>query len=404
MSRVVLAYSGGLDTSVAIHWLKTHKGMAVVAFAANLGQGGDLESLRERALRTGAQSVHISDLREVFVSEYVFPALKANALYQGSYPLHTALGRPLIAKEQVRIALEEGCENIAHGCTGKGNDQVRFETGAAALAPHLRVIAPLREWEFRTREEEMDYAAANDIQVPTTKESPYSIDENLWGVSIECGELEDPWTAPPEEAYRMTVDPRQAPDEPADVVVGFDAGIPVSLNGAAMSGIDLIAELNKIGGAHGVGRIDMVEDRLVGIKSREVYEGPAAVILLAAHRAIEQITLSKTVRQVQEQLAMEYSDLIYTGRWFTDLRDALAAFFDESQRYVTGEARVRLYKGQATVTGRKSPCSLYSEKLATYGAGDTFRHESADGFLDIYSLPIRAEGARRKQVCDGRES
>ena len=402
MSRVVLAYSGGLDTSVAIHWLKHTKGMDVVAFAADLGQGGDLSLLRERALRTGAVSVHIGDLRDEFVHGYVFPALRANALYQGSYPLHTALGRPLIAKEQVRIAMDEDCDAIAHGCTGKGNDQVRFETGAAALAPHLKVIAPLREWEFRTRDEEIDYALAHGIEIPVTKESPYSLDQNLWGCSIECGALEDPWTAPPEDAYQMTANPLEAPDEPAEVVVGFEQGVPVSLGGKAKSGQEIIAELNELGGAHGVGRIDMVEDRLVGIKSREIYEGPAAVILLAAHLALEQITLSKTVRQTQDRLSLEYADLIYTGRWFTDLRAALAAFFEESQRYVIGEARVRLYKGTAAVTGRKSPLSLYDEKLATYGAGDSFRHGSAEGFLDIYSLPIRAEGARRKKIGDTR--
>ena len=392
MSRVVLAYSGGLDTSVAIHWLKHTKGMDVVAFAADLGQGGDLSPLRERALRTGASSVH----------RYVFQALRANALYQGSYPLHTALGRPLIAKEQVRIALDEGCDAIAHGCTGKGNDQVRFETGAAALAPQLKVIAPLREWEFRTREEEIDYAQAHGIEIPVTKESPYSLDINLWGCSIECGALEDPWTAPPEDAYQMTANPLEAPDEPAEVVVGFEQGVPVSLGGKPKSGREIIAELNELAGAHGVGRIDMVEDRLVGIKSREIYEGPAAVVLLAAHRAIEQVCLSKTVRQTQDRLSLEYADLIYTGRWFTDLRSALAAFFEESQRYVIGEARVRLYKGNAAVTGRQSPWSLYDEKLATYGAGDSFRHQSAEGFLDIYSLPIRAEGARRKKIGDTR--
>ncbi|HRU06292.1 MAG TPA: argininosuccinate synthase [Candidatus Brocadiia bacterium] len=398
MSRVVLAYSGGLDTSVAIHWFKVEKNMSVVAFAADLGQGKELEPLRGRALKTGAESIHIRDLREEFVKDFIFPALKANAVYENGYPLHTALGRPLIAKELVRVARAENCQVVAHGCTGKGNDQVRFETGVAALAPDLKVIAPLREWRFKTREEEIDYAQENGVEVPVTKKSPYSIDRNLWGCSIECGALEDPWVAPPADAWQMTADPAQAPDKAEEVVVGFEAGVPVSFAGKPINCVKLLETLNEIGGAHGVGRIDMVEDRVVGIKSREVYEAPAAVILLAAHKAIEDLALSKTVRQTQDILSQQYADLIYSGRWFTDLRDALDAFFSESQKFVTGEARVRLYKGGLLVTGRKSPYSLYSEKLATYGAGDTFRRQSAAGFLDIYSMPARAEGARRKHA------
>lgn len=394
-SRVVLAYSGGLDTSVIIHWLKAERNMSVVAFAADLGQGDELEPLREKAIKTGAENIHIRDLRETFVNDFIFPALRANATYQSGYPLHTALGRPLIAQELVRIAREENCDAVAHGCTGKGNDQVRFETGVAALAPDLKVIAPLREWDMKTRDEEIEYAQKHGIPVPVTKKSPYSLDRNIWGCAIECGELEDPWNAPPEDAYQMTTSPLNAPDKPDEIVVGFEAGLPVSLDGKAMGGVELVAQLNEMAGAHGVGRIDMVEDRVVGIKSREIYENPGAVALLAAHQSLEELCVSKPVRQAQAALSQQYGDLIYSGLWFTDLRDALDAFFAESQKHVVGEARVRLYKGSATVLGRKSPLSLYSEELATYGRGDTFRHTSAEGFLDIYSLPARAEGARR---------
>ena len=398
MSRVVLAYSGGLDTSVIIHWFKAEKGMSVVAFSADLGQGDELEPLRDKAIRTGAENIHIRDLREEFVNDFIFPALRANATYQSGYPLHTALGRPLIAKELVRVAREENCDSVAHGCTGKGNDQVRFETGVAALAPDLKVLAPLREWSLKTREDEIDYALANGIDVPVTKESPYSLDRNIWGCAIECGELEDPWVAPPADAYQMTTDPLEAPDKPDEVVVGFVKGVPVSLNGRPMNGVELIQDLNELAGAHGVGRIDMVEDRVVGIKSREIYEAPAATTLLAAHQALEELAISKPVRQLQDVMTLQYADMIYTGRWFTDVRGALDAFFAQAQEYVSGEARVKLYKGSAAVVGRKSPHSLYDKKLATYGTGDTFRHGSATGFLDIYSLPARAEGARRKQA------
>ena len=394
-SRVVLAYSGGLDTSVIIHWLKAERDMRVVAFSADLGQGEELEPLREKAVKTGAEGIHIRDLREEFVHDFIFPALRANATYQSGYPLHTALGRPLIAKELVRVAREEKCDSVAHGCTGKGNDQVRFETGVAALAPDLKVLAPLREWDMKTREDEIDYAVKHEIPIPITRSKPYSLDRNLWGCAIECGELEDPWNAPPEDAYQMTANPLEAPDKPDEVVVGFEAGLPVSLDGKPMGGVELIEKLNEVAGVHGVGRLDMVEDRVVGIKSREIYENPAAAVLLAARQGLQELAVSKPVRQVQDILSAQYADLIYTGRWFTDLRGTLDAFFAEAQKYVTGEARVRLFKGAVAVLGRKAPWSLYDEKLATYGAGDTFRHTSAEGFLDIYSLPVRAEGARR---------
>jgi argininosuccinate synthase len=401
MSKIVLAYSGGLDTSIAIHWLQVRKGYKVVALLVNLGQPGDTTEPAERALATGAVAARVEDVRDEFVTDFIWPALKANAVYEGVYPLNTAVGRPLIAKELARVALEEGADAIAHGCTAKGNDQIRFEAGVAALAPHLKTVAPLREWEFKTRDEEIDYAAQHGINVPVTKDTPYSIDRNLWGVSIECGVLEDPWHAPPEDAYLITTSPEAAPDQPERVEIEFDRGIPVKVDGEVLDGVKLIALLNELGGAHGVGRYDLIENRVVGIKSREVYEAPAACILLAAHKALEALTLSKTVARMKDYVGGVYSDLIYRGHWYTDLREACDAFINSTQKPVSGVVRVRLHKGSCTVEGLKSPYSLYSEGLATYSAGDTFRHESAEGFLDIYNLDIRAQGARRKFMEEG---
>jgi len=395
MSKIVLAYSGGLDTSVAIHWLKREKGYDVVAFMADLGQPGDPAAAIQRARKIGADAAEVRDLRHRFVKDYVFPALRANAVYENGYPLNTALGRPLIASELVRVARERGCRAVAHGCTAKGNDQIRFEAGVAALAPDLEVIAPVREWSFKSREAEVDYAREHGIEVPVTRESPYSIDHNLWGVSIECGDLEDPWRAPPPDAYRLTRAPEDAPDRPTEIEIGFERGTPVSLDGRPLDGVALIESLNTIGGENGVGRYDLIENRVVGIKSREVYEAPAATILLAAHRALESLTLSRAVMRQQDHVTRVYSDLIYEGRWFTDLREALDAFLDVTQRFVTGTARVRLFKGQATVTGVKSPYSLYQKRLATYGTDDAFHHEAAEGFLEIYNLEIKAQGERR---------
>ena len=400
MSKIVLAYSGGLDTSVAIHWLRVHKGFQVIAFAADLGQPGDLAAVAQRALKTGAEAAHVEDLRAEFVRDYVFPALQANAVYENGYLLNTALGRPLIAKELVRIAKENDCKYVAHGCTAKGNDQVRFEAGVAALAPELKVIAPLREWEFKTREQEIDYARQHGIEVPVKRESPYSIDRNLWGTSIECGELEDPWRTPPRDAYLMTRHPEDAPDTPTEIEIEFESGLPVALDGKALGGVELIEALNNVGGENGVGRLDLIENRVVGIKSREVYEAPAATILLTAHRALEEMTLSRDVVRQKASLSQVYSDLIYSGNWFTDLREALDAFVRATQKYATGTVRLRLYKGQAVVTSRRSPFSLYDKSLATYGEGDTFRHEAASGFLDIYNLNIKAQGLRRKRYDD----
>jgi len=405
MAKIVLAYSGGLDTSVIIHWLKAHKGMDVIAFVADLGQPGDLAAVGERALKTGAESVRVEDLREEFVTDYIWPALRANAVYENGYLLNTALGRPLIAKELVRIARETGCEFVGHGCTAKGNDQVRFEAGVAALAPDLKILAPVREWEFKTREEELDYAAEHGIEVPVNREKPYSIDENLWGVSIECGELEDPWNPPPKGAYLWTRSPEEAPDKPVVVEIAFEAGVPTALDGKPMDGVALIEALNKLGGEHGVGRIDLIENRLVGIKSREIYESPAAAILLTAHRVLEEMTLSLQTAREKARIGQVYSDLVYAGDWFTDLREALDAFILATQKYVSGVVRVQLYKGQCTVLSRRSRYSLYDKSLATYGEGDAFAHEAAQGFLNIHNLDIKAQGRRRErhEKSQGRE-
>jgi len=401
MPRIVLAYSGGLDTSVAIDWLRREKGFEVIAFSAHLGQDKHVKPLREKALNTGAVEAEIVDLRERFVQEYIWPALKANAVYENGYHLATALGRPLIASELVRVARRHDCEFVGHGCSAKGNDQVRFEAAVAALAPDLKVVAPLREWEFRTREDEIEYARKHNIPVDVTRKSPYSIDLNLWGMSIECGELEDPWAVPPEDAYGLTVSPEKAPGDGEELVISFEAGIPAALDGKRIEPVMMIQYLNEVGGSHGVGRCDLVENRLVGIKSREIYEAPAATILVKAHRALEEITLTKIVHRTKEMLSQRFAQLIYDGLWFTDLREAVCAFMDATQRHVTGDVRVRLYKGNCTVLGRRSPHSLYDFSLATYGEGDKFKHSAAPGFLEIWNMPLRAEARRREK--DGRE-
>jgi len=390
---VVLAYSGGLDTSVAVHWLRHMKGFEVVTFIANLGQGGDCEEICERAVGVGAESAHSTDLRDEFTEEFILPALKANASYEG-YLLATALGRPLIARALVNLAHEQGCSYVAHGCTGKGNDQVRFETAISALDPGLKVIAPLREWDMKSREEEIEYAKRFDIPIEVSKKSPYSLDRNLWGISIECGALEDPWVAPPDDAWQITTNPEQAPDEAQEVVIGFEAGRPVSLDGNPASLVKLITSLSDIAGAHGVGRYDCVENRVVGIKSREVYEAPAATALVTAHRALEAMVLSRNLIHFKELISQRYGEMAYEGLWFTELRDALDGFVESSQRYVTGEVRLKLYKGRAMVVGRRSPHSLYNEEMATYTEADQFDHKAAEGFLKIYSLPSKAEARR----------
>jgi argininosuccinate synthase len=361
----------------------------VITATGNLGQKKELIGVREKALATGATKVHIADLTHEFVRDYVFPSLRAGAVYEKVYPMATSLGRPLLAKMLVDVARQEGALFVAHGCTGKGNDQVRFEVSIAALAPELRALAPLREWEFKSREEEIEYARLHHIPVAATAKNPYSVDENIWGTSIECGVLEDPMVEPPADAYQRTVAPEQAPDEPEYVAIEFVEGTPVGLNGSAMDPVALLHTLNEIGGAHGVGRMDLVENRLVGIKSREIYEAPAAVILHFAHTELERLTLDKQVFNMKNLLAQEYAQLVYNGLWFTPLRHALDAFVTETQRTVTGSVKVKLYKGNTAVAGRTSPYSLYNAKLATYTAEDTFDHSASEGFIKIFGLPAK---------------
>jgi argininosuccinate synthase len=388
MKKVVLAYSGGLDTSVAIKWLKEKYDCEGIAFCADLGEGKDLDFIKEKALRIGAEKCYVADVKEEFIKDYAFKALKANALYEGVYPISTALSRPLIAKYLVEIAKKEGAFAVAHGCTGKGNDQVRFDLSVAALSPELKVIAPVREWTM-SREEEIDYAAKNGIPVPVGKENPFSIDQNLWGRSIECGILEDPWVEPPEEAFEWTISPEKAPDEPAYVEITFEKGTPVAVDGKEMTPAELVANLNKIAGSHGFGRIDHVEDRLVGIKSREVYECPASLLLIEAHRHLESLTLPREVLHFKYIIEQKYAEIIYNGLWFSPLKKALDAFIEETQEVVSGTVRVKLYKGNAAVVGRKSPHSLYDVKLATYAEGDLFDHNAAVGFIALWGLPTK---------------
>jgi len=397
MPKVVLAYSGGLDTSVAVRWLKEERNLDVLTFSANLGQQIDLEAVAEKSLETGAKSAHVGDLRERFVDDYIWPTVRAGALYGEGYPLATALGRPLIVEELVSLAEENGAAFVAHGCTGKGNDQVRFETAVAGLAPHLKVIAPLREWHMKTRDDEIDYARRYNIPIEVTKEKPYSYDRNLWGLSVECGELEDPWNRPPEDAYEMTASPESAPDQAETIVLGFEEGIPVTLDGERLGGVELIEKLNETGGRHGVGRLDCVEDRVVGIKSREVYEAPGATIVHAGRSAIANLACSKEVLRVSENLSALYGQLIYEGLWFSDIRRALDEFYRKANEVVTGEVRMRLYKGSVVVEGRRSPESLYDLKLASYGEEDAFDHEASTGFVKIWSLPRMVEAIRARR-------
>lgn len=388
--KVVLAYSGGLDTSVAIKWIADKYNMRVIALTIDLGNVRDLEAVRQKALKLGAVKAITLDARDAFVKDFIFPALKANAVYEGQYPLATALGRPLIAKLCVDVAKQEGAKAIAHGCTGKGNDQVRIDVSVAALAPELKIVAPAREWGM-TREQTIEYAMKNKIPIPITMGRPYSIDENLWGRSIECGVLEDPWTEPPEDAFAWTKSASDAPDRPSYVEIGFEQGIPVSLDDEKMDGVDLIKDLTEMAGDNGVGRVDHVENRLVGIKSREVYEAPAATVLLKAHQALEALTLSKAQARFKDRVSAEYSDLIYNGLWFTSLHQDLAAYVQSSQRHVTGTVRVKLFKGSCAVVGRKSPKSLYSFSLATYDKGDVFDQSASVGFIRIFGLPVKVQ-------------
>jgi argininosuccinate synthase len=388
--KVVLAYSGGVDTSVAIKWLQEKYNVDIIAVTIDVGNEKDFTAAKQKALKMGAIKALVIDGKELLVKYFLFPALQANALYEGVYPLATALTRPLMAKLLVDTAIAEGATTIAHGCTGKGNDQVRFEVGINALAPQMKILAPAREWGM-TREQTIQYAQKHGIPIPVTKKSPYSIDECLWGRAIECGALEDPWAEPPADVYTWTKNPDKTPDKPQYIEIGFEKGIPVSLDGKKMDGITLITKMNEITGKHGIGRIDHIENRVVGIKSREIYEAPAAVTLIQAHQALEALTMSKDQLRFKQKVAVEISDLIYNGLWFSQLNRDLSAYILSSQRYVSGDVRVKLFKGQSTVVGRKSPWSLYNLSLATYDKGDKFDQKAAEGFIHLWGLPVKTQ-------------
>jgi argininosuccinate synthase len=405
MQKAVLAYSGGLDTSVAIRWINEKYGLDVIALTVDVGNEKDFEVVRQKALRTGAIKAFVVDAKEAFVRDFVFPALQAGTLYQNVYPLATALARPLIAKFLVDYARQEGASHVAHGCTGKGNDQVRFDVSIHALAPELKIIAPVREWRM-TRDDEIRYAQEHNIPVPVTAASPYSVDANLWGRSIEAGVLEDPWNEPPENAYAWSINPRFAPEEPTYLTIEFERGVPVALGDESgerierLDGVTLVTRLNELGGSHGIGRIDHVEDRLVGIKSREVYEAPGAIVLHAAHTALETLTLSREQRRFKEVVATEMAQLIYDGRMFSGHYRDLSYYVASTQRSVTGIVRMRLLKGQAVAVGRRSPQSLYDFGLATYETGDQFDHSAAEAFIKLYSQGLLTQA--RVQLNAGR--
>jgi argininosuccinate synthase len=394
--KLVLAYSGGLDTSVGIRWLK-EKGWDVVALTVDLGEKKDLDAIQARALKIGASAAYVVDGRVPFLKHFVWPSLQAGAVYEKEYPLATALGRPLIAAQMVQIARQEGARAIAHGCTGKGNDQVRFDVSTAALAPDLLVVAPVREWGMN-RDDEIEYAREHGIPVPATAESPYSTDENLWGRSIEAGILEDPWAEPPPEVFEWTRDPRDCPAEPAYVEISFKEGLPTAIDGRPLDALEIVTRLNQLGGETGVGRIDHLENRLIGIKSREIYEAPAAVLLLQAHQALEDITLPKDVARFKDVVAQQWGQMVYDGLWFSPLRDALYAFVAETQRHVTGDVRLKLYRGSSQVVGRKGPEQLYQLSLATYGKGDTFDQSAAAGFIKLWGQGVRTASEVQGQL------
>jgi argininosuccinate synthase len=398
--RVVLAYSGGLDTSVAVKWIGEEWGAEVIALAVDVGQSADddWETIRQRALAAGAVEAIVIDARGEFAEGFVAPALRANALYEGKYPLVSALSRPLIVRHLVRAAREHGADAVAHGCTGKGNDQVRFEVSARALAPDLEVLAPVRVWGF-SREDSIEYAARHDIPIRVRKDSPYSVDENLWGRTIECGILEDPWVEPPEEVYALTTAAARAPQQARGLVLGFERGVPVSLDGVVMPLHELAPAVSAAVGAYGFGRIDMVENRRVGIKSREIYECPGSLALILAHADLESITLERDLMREKARLEPRYAELVYDGLWYSPLRRALDAFVDASQAPVTGEVRLRLEPGRCFVAGRRSDQGLYDYDLATYAAGDAFRHEDAAGFVRLWGLGLET-GARKQGTPD----
>lgn len=398
MPKVVLAYSGGLDTSVIIPWLKENYGYEVIALTVDLGQKEELEPLNEKAIKSGASKIYIEDARREFAEEYIFPTLKANAVYEGKYLLGTSMARPLIAKKMVEIARKEGAEAIAHGATGKGNDQVRFELGIKALAPDLKIVAPWREWDIRSREDAIDYANARGIPVPVTKARPYSLDRNMWHLSHEGADLEDPWNEPLDDVLLLITPPAKAPDKPTYVEIGFEQGIPVKLDGAALDPVTLIEKLNEIAGVNGVGIVDMVENRLVGMKSRGVYETPAGTVLFNAHREMELLTLDRVTLHFKEIIAARYAELVYDGVWFSPLREAMDAFVDSTQKTVTGAVRMKLYKGNCTPAGSKSPYSLYNQELSTFSRDEIYNQRDAEGFINLFGLPLKVRALMEKKT------
>lgn len=394
--KVVLAYSGGLDTSVCLKWLQVEKGLDVIAVCGNVGQDeSDLAAIKQKAIDMGAIASFAVDMREEYANEYVALAIAANGLYENSYPLLSALSRPLLSKHMVAVAHKFGAKYVAHGCTGKGNDQVRFETSIKALDPSIEIVAPVREWDLHSREEEMEWAKAHGVPVPTTKKSPYSIDDNLWGRAIECGVLEDPWCEPPADIWTLTADAQSAPDQPEYLEIGFESGVPCSLNGEEMGLVDIIKEINVKAGSHGCGRLDMVENRLVGVKSRECYEVPAAQVILNAHKALETLCLDCETQHYKLGVEQKWATAVYEGLWYSPLKEALDSFCASTQACVTGTVKVKLYKGSSTVVGRKSPYSLYDFGLASYGAQDTFNHEAAKGFIQLHGLPTTVWSAKQ---------
>jgi len=389
VKKVVLAYSGGLDTSIMIKWLKDNYGCEVIAYAADVGQEEELKGLREKGLGTGASKVYIEDLKDEFAKDFIFPMLKAGAIYENQYLLGTSVARPLIAKRQIEIALKEKADAVAHGATGKGNDQVRFELTFKALAPEIKIIAPWREWELKGREEEIEYAKTHGIPIPVTKKKPYSSDRNLWHISYEGGVLEDPWFEPKEDMFILTESPENAMGKPEYVEIGFGKGEPVSVNGKKLAPVALIQLLNKIGGKHGIGRVDIVENRLVGMKSRGVYETPGGTILYAAHQALESLTLDKDTAHYKQIIAQRYAALIYNGQWFTPLKESLDAFINKTQENVSGLVRLKLYKGNCLVVGRKAPRSLYDPQLASFEKEEVYNQKDAEGFINLFGLPVK---------------
>ena len=397
MKKIVLAYSGGLDTSVMLHWLRAQYGCEVVCYCADVGQGEELAGLEEKALRTGASKLYVEDLRREFVEEYVWAAVKANAVYEGVYLLGTSLARPVIAKRQIEIARREGADAVAHGATGKGNDQVRFELTYYALEPEIKVVAPWREWKFKGRSDLIAYAKEHDIPVTATAEKPYSTDRNLMHVSYEGGILEDPWAEPPADIFQMTAAPEASKQEAEYVVIGFERGVPVSVNGERLGAVELLERLNRAGGEHGVGRVDLVENRFVGMKSRGVYETPGVTILQAAHRALESITLDREVLRLRDALSLKFAESVYYGFWFAPESELMRKTIDETQDAVTGEARVKLYRGNVIVVGRRSPNSLYHERLATFEADTVYNQRDAEGFIKLNALRLRTRKAVNRE-------